>query len=70
MEENHLEATLEEYRYITERLNAYDNVTVDSFPACEEIICDLNHYADYSHYQSEVQPFYDGMLCVWQLPCE
>ena len=32
LEENHLEATLEEYRYITERLNAYDNVTVYFFP--------------------------------------
>lgn len=57
LEENHLEATLEEYRYITERLNAYDNVTVYFFPACEEIICDLNHYADYSHYHPRFNRF-------------
>ena len=50
LKENHLEATLEEYRYITERLNAYKNVKVYFFPDREEIICDLNHYADYSHY--------------------
>ena len=57
LEENHLEATLEEYRYITERLNAYDNVTVYFFPACEDIICDLNHYADYSHYHPKFNRF-------------
>ena len=48
--ENHMDATLEEYRYITERLNAYDNVEVYFFPDMEEVICDLNNYADYSHY--------------------
>lgn len=48
--ENHLLATLEEYRYICERLNAYDNVSVYFFPNREEIVCDLDHYADYSHY--------------------
>ncbi len=50
LKENHLEATLEEYRYIASRLNAYENVEVYFFPDREEIICDLNHYADYSHY--------------------
>ncbi len=50
LKENHLEATLEEYRYIAERLNAYENVEVYFFPDREEIICDLNNYADYSHY--------------------
>ena len=48
--ENHLEATLSEYQYISERLNAYENVSVYFFPDREEIICDLNNYADYSHY--------------------
>lgn len=48
--ENHLEATIEEYRYIANRLNAYENVQVYFFPDQEEIICDLDHYADYSHY--------------------
>lgn len=48
--ENHLHATIEEYRYIANRLNAYENVRIFFFPDQEEIICDLNHYADYSHY--------------------
>lgn len=48
--ENHLEATIETYRYISDRLNEYDNVTVFFFPDQEEIVCDLNNYADYSHY--------------------
>ncbi len=50
LQENHLQATLEEYRYIANRLNVYDNVEVYFFPAIEEIVCDLNNYADYSHY--------------------
>ena len=35
---------------IEKQLNAYENVTVYFFPSQEDIICDLNHYADYSHY--------------------
>ena len=50
LKENHLEATIEEYRYISNRLNAYENVEVYFFPDQDEIICDLNNYADYSHY--------------------
>lgn len=53
LKENHLDATIEEYRYITNRLNAYENVEVYFFPDQEEIICDLNNYADYSHYHPE-----------------
>ena len=54
---NHLEATLAEYRYIAERLNAYDNVEVYFFPDREDIILDLNHYADYSHYHPDYNRF-------------
>lgn len=50
LKENHLEATIEEYRYIADRLNSYENVEVYFFPDQEEIICDLDNYADYSHY--------------------
>lgn len=50
LKENHLNATIEEYRYISNRLNTYDNVEIYFFPDQEEIICDLNNYADYSHY--------------------
>lgn len=57
LKENHLGATLAQYRYITERLNAYDNVEVYFFPDREDIILDLNHYADYSHYHPDYNRF-------------
>lgn len=57
LKENHLEATMEEYRYIAERLCAYDNVEVYFFPDREDIILDLNHYADYSHYHPDYNRF-------------
>ena len=44
LKENHLNATIEEYRYIANRLNVYDNVEVFFFPDREDIILDLNHY--------------------------
>ena len=50
LKENHLQATIEEYRYLAERLNAYENVEVYFFPDREDVICNLNNYADYSHY--------------------
>ncbi len=50
LKENHLDATMEVYRYIANRLNIYENVEVYFFPDQEEIICDLDNYADYSHY--------------------
>ena len=57
LKENHLDATIEEYRYIANRLNAYDNVEVYFFPDREDIILDLNHYADYSHYHPDFNRF-------------
>lgn len=57
LQENHLEATMEEYRYIAERLCAYENVEVYFFPDREDIILDLNHYADYSHYHPDYNRF-------------
>lgn len=54
---NHLEATIAEYRYIAERLNEYDNVEVYFFPDREDIVLDLNHYADYSHYHPDYNRF-------------
>lgn len=57
LKENHLEATIEEYRYIANRLNAYDNVEIYFFPDREDIILDLNHYADYSHYHPDFNRF-------------
>ena len=67
--ENHLEATIETYRYISDRLNAYENVTVFFFQDQEDIICDLNNYADYSHYHPRfnrymAECFADGSCIV------
>ncbi len=50
LRENHLQATIEEYRYLADRLNAYDNVEVYFFPDMEEVVCNLDNYADSSHY--------------------
>ncbi len=53
LQENHLEATMEEFRYICNRLGAYENVSLYFFLDQEWIIGDLNHYADYSHYHPD-----------------
>lgn len=50
---NQLEATLREYEVITERLMAYDNVRIFFFADEEDIITDLNNYADYTHYHPD-----------------
>lgn len=63
--ENHLEATMAEYEYIADRMLAYDNVRVFFFPNQDWIVTDLDNYADYSHYHSDInyymtQCFADG----------
>lgn len=55
--ENHMEATMREYEYISERLLAYDNVRVFFFPNREWIVCDLDNYADYSHYHPDINRY-------------
>ena len=55
--ENHMDATINEFKYITNRLMEYDNVSVYFFPDREDIILDLNHYADYSHYHPDFNYF-------------
>ncbi len=57
LRENHLEATMREYEYISKRLLAYDNVRVFFFPNQEWIICDLDCYADYSHYHPDINRY-------------
>ena len=57
LKENHMQATIEEYRYLAERLNAYENVEIYFFPDREDIVLDLNHYADYSHYHPDYNRF-------------
>ncbi len=57
LRENHMEATMREYEYISERLFAYDNVRVFFFPNQEWIICNLDRYADYSHYHPDINRY-------------
>jgi len=57
MRENHLNATIEEYRYIAETMLGYDNVRVFYFPDQEWIVTDLNNYADYTHYHRDINRY-------------
>ena len=57
MQENHLEATMAEYQYIADTVLAYDNVRVFFFPDQEWIVTNLNNYADYTHYHSDINRY-------------
>ena len=57
IQENHLEATMAEYRYIADTLLAYDNVRVFFFANQEQIVTDLNNYADYTHYHRDINRY-------------
>lgn len=52
--ENHLEATLEEYRLIAEKLLQYDNVRLYCFPVEDVITTNLDNYTDYTHHSPEI----------------
>ena len=56
-----LETVIEKYRYMTTKLLEYDNVEVFFFQNQEEIICNLNNYADYTHYH--------GRICRFMVEC-
>ena len=49
-----LDAVIEKYRYMTTRLLEYDNVKVYFFQNQEDVICNLNNYADYTHYHGRI----------------
>lgn len=49
-----IDMIVQKYDYMTRRLLQYDNVEVFFFQNNEEIICDFNNYADYTHYSPEV----------------
>lgn len=66
--ENKLAATLAEYRYVSERLLQYDNVRIFNFQDQEEIITDLNNYADYDHYHKDIN--YYMVECFADGTCE
>lgn len=60
---------MREYAHIVNTLLAYDNVRVFYFPNREEIVTDLNNYADYTHYHARfnrfmTECFADGMCEV------
>lgn len=57
LRENHMEATMREYEYLTECLLEYDNVRVFFFPSQEWIVSDLDNYADYSHYHPDINRY-------------
>ena len=56
-----LDAVIEKYRYMTTRLLEYDNVEIYFFQNQEDIICNLNNYADYTHYH--------GSICNYMVQC-
>ncbi len=57
MVENHLEATMNQYQYTAERLLEYDNVRLFYFQNMEDVVTDLNNYADYTHYKPEINSY-------------
>lgn len=61
MREKELDAVIRKYEYITNRLLKYDNVEIYFFQNQEDIICDLNNYADYTHYH--------GRICEYMVNC-
>lgn len=61
MRAKELELVLEKFRYMTNRLLEYENVEVFFFQNQEDIICDLNNYADYTHYH--------GRICEYMVEC-
>lgn len=48
-----LDAVIRRLSYMTERLLSYENVRIFNFLGKEEIICNLNNYADFMHYHKD-----------------
>ena len=46
-----------EYQYIADIMLAYDNVRVFFFADQEQIVTDLNNYADYTHYHRDINRY-------------
>lgn len=51
--EKELDAVIGRLSYMTERFLAYENVHVFNFMGEEQIVCNLNNYADYIHYHRD-----------------
>lgn len=52
--EKELDAVIGRLSYMTERFLAYENVHVFNFMGVEQIVCNLNNYADYIHYHKNI----------------
>ena len=57
IQNNQMDAVMYEYRYFMEKLLLYDNVELYFFPGEEEIVCDLDFYADTGHYNHSVNKY-------------
>ena len=57
MTENHLEATMKQYRFAAEDFLKYDNVRLFYFQNMEDVVTDLNNYADYTHYNPRINRY-------------
>lgn len=53
MQEKELDAVIGRLSCMTERLLSYENVHVFNFLGKEEIVCNLNNYADFMHYHRD-----------------
>ena len=62
--EKELEAVIGRLEYMTERLLNYENVHVFNFLGKEDIICNLNNYADYMHYHKNVCRYITGCFAT------
>lgn len=56
-QEGQTEGRFAEYEKLMELLLSYDNVRLFFFAGNEEIIGDLNHYRDYTHYSREISSY-------------
>lgn len=55
--ENKVEVTLAEYEYTAKRFMEYENVEVYMFLDQDWIVCDLDNYADYTHYHKDINRY-------------
>ncbi len=55
--ENQLEATMNQYQFAANTLLSYDNVRLFYFQNMEDVVTDLNNYADYTHYKPEINRY-------------
>lgn len=57
LQNNQMNAVEAEYRSFIEALLRYDNVEIFFFPTEEEIVCDLDSYADTMHHKKEINRY-------------